>query len=147
MADQGMRSSSGSMIAISGSAPGSPLDEIDHFGVAVRRQPALIGLGVVDGGGEADAAQPAARDAAAGRATGEEVAALAGGKAWISSTTTVLEVSKSSALSSWLSSRLSDSGVVSSICGGFTRWRCLRRGRVAGAGLDADRQAHLARSG
>jgi hypothetical protein len=35
-------------------------------------------------------------------------------------------LAKRIALSSWLSSRLSDSGVVSSMCGGRTRWRVLR---------------------
>ena len=34
-------------------------------------------------------------------------------------------------LSSWLSSRLSDSGVVSRICGGRTRWRALRSAGVS----------------
>ena len=47
-------------------------------------------------------------------------------KAWTSSTTTVERPANRVKLSSWLSSRLSDSGVVSRICGGRTRCRALR---------------------
>ena len=77
---QGMVSSSGSMIATFGSAPGSPRTSVDRLDVAMRREPALKGLRIGHGGGEADPAQARRERLQPGQRQRQQVAALAGGE-------------------------------------------------------------------
>jgi hypothetical protein len=68
-------------------------------------------------------------------------------KAWTSSITIVESVSNRCMLSGWLSRRLSDSGVVSSMCGGRTRWRALRSDGVSPVRVSTRSSAPSPRSG
>ena len=54
--------------------------DLDHLGVAVRRQPALEGLRIGDGGGKADAAQGRRDRLQPRQRQRQQVAALAGGE-------------------------------------------------------------------
>ena len=109
-----------------GLGAGIALDQVDQLGIAVGREPAVEGLGIGHGGGEADPAEPRRERLQPGERQRQEVAALAGGEGVDLVDHDGAEISNSRRLSSWLSSRLSNSGVVSSICGGRTRCRALR---------------------
>ena len=89
----------GMRIDRSGSAPGSPSTRLDRVDVGVGRQPAAIGVGIGDGGAEADAAK--AGDSACRRDSdeGQQVAALFAGEGVDFVDHDVLRFSNSSALS------------------------------------------------
>jgi hypothetical protein len=145
--DQGMRSSSGSRIAISASAPGSPRTT-STVRVAMGREPALIGFRVGDGGGKGDPAQAGGETLQPGQREREEVAALAAGEG-----VDLVDHHRLQAREERRAVFVAEQQAER--FGGGEQY--LRRahalaglavgGGVAGAGLDPDRQAHLADRG